>query len=748
MNRKLLFWGLALMSLAPHGFGIPFASYEFATVSNSITGIANLNAVAVNGNTFVCAGAANAAVLAVNTNAYATYVGGNDPGGYLLTPGAWTNTLNSPAKYYWLNCLAAQPNGFIASGASNAVFVSADGVNWTNWGTVLPAGNQAFSVDGLAYNALSGTFAAALAVYEASWAPNPIAKNGWQPAGFQNQSFAESFRSVTPFSSSNMALCGILGDIRVSSDGGKNWNVSQQANLNYPSLLSAASDGGLDLVCAGDNSLIEVSTNGGPNASSWLFQTNLNIGTTGGPTNFNAVTYGPSVNQFFAGGAVGANGVIVTAIKTFGTANWVWTRQTNVWSLQSGVLSRLTGNLPVLNGVCFANSGLFQGIAMFVGDSGTVVIGGVAPLPPLNTYGNDITNLLSEPQLNSPVGTNSAANVIYDLYHPAGVLTLDWYSAQTGGVELATNSFVCQPPASLYGACGTYTIWAQERDLRTGFTSPGRTPFVFTIVPGPPADAVSATNCGNVNGQFGMCATTPMSVTVVTNAANPPGTIQVNWYDANTNLVAGGTFTNDSDIVTFAPSVTPGIYTYYAQATNPATRLASGLIPLTFQENELPLWTSPAPFVTNALLTNPQANLQIPNPPLANLGQITSIEPGAIIAYDWYTNGDPTVATFENPNPPFALTDVSGSPGVVEPASGLTVFPFIPTNVLCGTYTYYVRARVVDPAFTACACESTNLIPVTFVLLPPAPSDAIVNWTNVLAGAVQANAPIWVDLLT
>jgi hypothetical protein len=746
MNRKLLFWGLALMILAPRVFGLPVASYEFATVSNSITGSANLDAVAVNSNTFVCAGAANAPVLAVNTNNFATFAGGNGPGGYLLTPAAWTNTLNSPTKYYWLNCVAAQPNGFIASGTSNAVFVSADGVNWTNWGTVLPAGNQAYSVDGIAYNPVSGTFAAALAVYEASWATNPIAKNGWQPAGFQNQSFAESFRSVTPFSSSNMALCGILGDIRVSSDGGKNWHVSQQANLNYPSLLSVASDGGSDVVCAGDNSLIEVSTNGGPNASSWLFQTNLNIGTTGGLTNFNAVTYGPFVNQFFAGGAVGANGLIVMALKSPGSANWTWTRQTNVWSLQNGILSRLTGSLPALNGVCFANSGFFQGIAMLVGNSGTVVIGGVPPLAPLDTYGNDITNILTEPQVNNLVGTNSAANVVYDLYHPAGVLTMDWYSAQTGGVELATNSFVCQPPASLYGACGTYTVWAQERDLRTGFTSAGRTPFEFTIVPGPPTDAVSATNCGNVNGQFGMCATTPMSVTVVTNAANLPGAIQVNWYDANTNLVAGGTFTNDSDIVTYAPSVAPGIYTFYAQATNPATGLASGLIPLTFQENELPLWISSAPFVTNAVLTNPQTNPQIPNPPLANLALITSIEPGAAIAYDWYTNSDPTVATYENPNAPFALTGISGFPGVVEPASG--VISFIPTNVLCGTYTYYVRARVVDPAFTACACESTNLVPVAFVLLPPAPTDAIINWTNVLTGAVQANSPVWVDLLT
>jgi hypothetical protein len=43
---------------------------------------------------------------------------------------------------------------------------------------------------------------------------------------------------------------------------------------------------------------------------------------------------------------------------------------------------------------------------------------------------------------------------------------------------------------------------------------------------------------------------------------------------------------------------------------------------------------------------------------------------------------------------------------------------------------------------------SPVLTPVTFVLLPPAPTDSIVNLTNVLTGAIQTNAPIWVDLLT
>lgn len=738
MNRKLLPWGIALALFVLNTSGARGQTYEFAAVSNSITAGANLNAVANNGNTFVCVGAVNSPVLAVNSNNFAAFAAGNAGGGYLLFSNAWTNTLKSPIKYAWLNCVAAQSSGFIASGASNTVLVSADGVNWTNWGHILAAGEQAYSADGIAYNPVSDTYAAALAVYEASWMTNPISTNVWQVAGLQGESFSESFRGVTSFASSNMAMCGIFGDIRVSSDGGKNWKLSQQVNSILPNLLSVASDGGSNLVCAGDYSMLEVSTNGGPTASSWIFQTNFNFGLSGNVTNFNAVAYAPVANEFLAAGSIGANGLIAMAPESSGSANWKWTRQTNLWQYQDGILVPRTTIGSALNGVALANSGFFQGISMLVGDSGTVMIGGYSPPAPVNALDIDITNVLTNPLTNNVL----AATVVADANHPANILTVDWYSSASEGTPVAFNQVSYQPTNE---SCGTYTNWAEERDLRTGFVSTNRTAFVFTIIPGAPGDPMSATNCSPIGqpiggGLFGMCDQTPLSVTVVTNAANPPGTIQVNWYEGP-GLVLMGTTVNSiyfNSVMTFIPVIYPafassgGVLTFYAQATNPATGFAStNLTELTYQVNPLPVWTS-----TNALATNGTfislPVISAPSITAASASAIATVDPAAQIEFDWYTNGDPAMATLNNPEAPLVATGPS----------------FTPTNQLCGTYTYYVRARVYNPEFTGCICQSTNLVPVTFTLLPPAPVDAIVNLTNVLTGTVQANTPIWVDLAT
>ena len=726
MNCKLLIWGISLSLLALTAPGALIQNYEFAAVSNSVTAGANLSAVANNGNSFVCVGASDSPVLSVNTNNFAAFALNNNGGGYLLFSNAWTNTLKSPLKYTWLNCVTVQPNGFVAAGASNAVLVSSDGVNWTNWGHILAAGEQAYSADGIAYNAVSGTYGAALAVYEASWTTNPISTNVWQVAALQTESFAESFRGVTTFGTSDMALCGIFGDIRISTNGGQNWNLSQQINLSYPNLLAITSDGGSNLVSSGNYSMLELSTNGGPNASSWIFQTNINIGVSATSTNFNSLAYNSEANQFLAAGSIGANGLIVTAPKSFGTDQYTWTRQTNLFQYQNGVLVPLTSIASALNGVTVANSNLFQGVTMFVGDSGTVMIGGYAPPEPDNSLSIDFTNLLSSPPTNAVLAATIIAGV-----NPVGDLTVDWYALPTGGTPLALNAIGYQPTNA---SCGTYTNYAAERDLRTGFTSTSRTPFIFTIIPGAPSNPVSATNCDDGNGQFGMCEPTPLSVTVVTNAANPPGAIQVNWYDANSNLVSAGAFSNNSDVVTFTPTnLAPGVYTFYAQATNPASGFASeSWATLTFQLNPLPQWASLTGLSTNALLSNPQINPAIAAPGIANMLQITTVEPAATIAFDWYTNSDPTVSTYENPNKPLVATGAT----------------FAPTNQICGTYIYYVRARVVDPNFSGCICQSSNLIAVTFTLLPPPPVDSIVNVTNVLNGFSQVNIPIWVDLVT
>jgi hypothetical protein len=728
MNRKSLFLGMAGLVVAWHA-PASLPTYEFAAVSNSITAGANLSAVANNGNVFVCVGSANSAVLAVNTNNFTAFEASNSGGGYLLFSNAWTNTLKSPIKLNWLNCVGAQPNGFIASGASNSVFVSADGVNWTNWGHALAAGEQAYSADGIAYNPASGTYAAALAVYEASWTTNPISTNVWQVSTLQSESFAESFRAVAPFASSNMAMCGILGDIRISPDGGKDWNVSQQANLNDPNLLSVASDGGSNLVCAGDFSILEVSTNGGPTASSWTFQTNLNFKASGSVTNFNAVAYTPSANEFLAAGAIDANGLIAMAPESSSSANWTWTRQTNLWQFQNGALTPITSIASALNGAAFANSGLFQGIALLVGNNGTVVVGGLPPLSPSNLANIDVTNVLTSPPSNQAL----VATVNGDANHPIGILTVDWYGSPTGGAPVALNALAYQPTNETYG---TYTNWAVERDLRTGFISPSRTPFAFTIIPAAPGNPISVTNCNPAGEQFGMCDPAILSVTVVTNGANPPGTTGVNWYAGPGQVLLATTINSvplNSDVMTYlfpqTPALAPGgVYTYYAQTTNFATGFAStNFTMVTYQVNPLPEWTSTTAIITNGTFTV-LPTVSAPSITAASASAIATIEPTAQVVFDWYSVGDPTVATLNNPLAPIVAT-------------GNT---FTPTNGLCGIYTYYVRARVYNPEFTGCICQSTNLIPVTFTVLPPAPIDAVVNLTNVL-GAVQ---PLWVDLST
>jgi hypothetical protein len=722
MNRKLQFWGIALMVLALNLPGAHGQAYEFAVVSNSETAGLTFSAVANNsGNTFVCVGGTNSLVVAVNANNFGSFAATNSGGGYLLSSVAWTNTVHSPNKDFSLFCVAPQPNGFIASGVSNTVFVSNDGISWTNWGGVLAPQYSSINVDGIAYNPTAGYFAAALAIYEVWRTPNPISKNVvWQQSTVNGASFAESFTAVTSFAGDNMALCGIFGDIRVSSDGGNSWTAKQKANLNAPSLLTINSDSVSNLVCAGDQSTIEVSLNGG---AAWNYQSNIKINNSeaGSPTNFNAIAYSSTTTNFIAAGANGTNGLIVVAPKMPGTNNWTWVSQTNIWSARNGTLTTTNASLDglTLYGASFATNGLFQGVAMLAGNNGTVVVGGLPPPAPGNPNPSNtgLTNVLSSSQTSQSI----VAIVSGGPSNPTNYIAVDWYSAQTGGTLLADNTNLYQPTIEV---CGMVTNWAQERDLRTGFTS-SRTPFVFTVIPGAPINPVSETNCAG-NGQFGMCSNVPLLVTV----DSPVGqTNEVNWYDANSNFVATTRLTPGSDLFSYTPTNDePGVYTYYAQTTNLPTRFVStNWTAVTFQVNPLPQWTNTPEFYTNTLTLN-----QV-DPTLTVFPGITNLSPGDVVLVDWYTSSDPNVATYNNPNAPLAYGGVA------------TLGSFIPTNANCGIYTYYARARVVDPSINSgCWCQTPNLVPVTFVLMPPAPTNAVIGVTNVLG---TPYIPVWVDLL-
>ena len=59
---------------------------------------------------------------------------------------------------------------------------------------------------------------------------------------------------------------------------------------------------------------------------------------------------------------------------------------------------------------------------------------------------------------------------------------------------------------------------------------------------------------------------------------------------------------------------------------------------------------------------------------------------------------------------------------------------FHPTNRVCGTYTYYARARVINPNYDSssagCVCQSTNLTMVTLVVIPPLPTGSV--WRRIV----------------
>ncbi len=649
------------------------------------------------------------------------------------------------------------------------------------------------------------------------------------------------FRGITSFGGSDMALCGIQGDIRLSPDGGATWNLGQQVNLNDPNLYSIASDGANTLVCGGDNNTLEVSTNGGAN---WTYQTgfNLKLSTSVGSTNFYSVTYSPGTRLFIA---TGTNGLVLMASNNTSSASWTWTG-TNFGT-------------STLNGASSASTGPLQGITMLAGNSGTIILGCTPPQAPANTFGNHITNTVTlMNQTNALIGTTNSANVIIDSMHPSNSIALDWYPVPSGGTSLAVNSFGYQPTNAL---CGTYTNWVQARDLRTGFVSTNRTPFTFKIIPAAPTNAspemtnvlgssgppiwveiltnpnnppsnfevywytnaagsagflstgtgihngnqffyaptntdtacgiytnwaetvatntspegvpvvntnriaatyvvipaapifaTNATNCA-LDGLFGMCPNPSISVSVSNNyAADLSGSFAVNWYNSSGVQVASVHPSGPNYIATYAPTDSiPGIHYYYAETTNAGTTFVStNTTQVVFQVNPLPQWNNGPVFFTNTLTEPFQTNLNMMAPAINNLSTITSFSPGATVVVDWYTNPDPNIANFENPGA-LAYGGVSNSsaswglPNGVTPGIGTN--SFIPTNRICGSYTYYARARVMDPNFAGCACQSTNLIPVTFVLVPPAPTNAITDITNVLSGSTQVNSPIWVDIL-
>jgi Ig-like domain CHU_C associated len=356
----------------------------------------------------------------------------------------------------------AYGNGiFLAGGTNGAIFSSSDGVSWTFGGSALL--NNSSQVRGLAYN--GGRFVAASSLVNIYYADTSLAP--WHQAGFSSSgsSFLESWRGVTPNSAGGFIAVGVLGDIRVSSDGANWTNPSGHAlSTSQPDLFAITSDGGDQFVAVGAKSSVLVSTDGGVTWTASL------------PFSQNALNAVAFTSPGFL--AAGAQGTIVSSPDGV------------TWNQES---SGLPGGFNVnLLGAAFATSGQLQGVGMIVGTNGAILLVGTPPEAPVKV--TDSTNCA-----NSAPNPPLVASLTPDSTHPAATVVIDWYNAASGGalVASATNSFVPPDTTTSPNAATIYTYFAEARDLRTGFVSANRTAHTLTINPRPTATLISfsVTNC-------------------------------------------------------------------------------------------------------------------------------------------------------------------------------------------------------------------------------------------------------------
>jgi hypothetical protein len=497
MNRlKYVLGLLAIATTCSAGpSALLFTNITLSTSPNLFNGLTNqLNSVVYGGNTnFVAVGASQ------------IYVCGNfQPGQTWLTKSDWaTNKVSAYGLSLYSITLAN--NSFVATGDSNVVFSAADtfnsGLSWSQKHNVF---SSPVIAPGIAYN--NGLFSAVaeapqIGVSGANLPTSTI----WSLGVLTSPSFLESFRGVTAYGTHGFAACGIVGDIRLTSDG-TNWQAQVNGQIGQPDLYAIAYDGVKTLVAVGatnpassDNGAILISTNSA--GTNWH---GAYINTTSG-TPINAVTYTGSGFM-----AVGNSGQVLTSPDGI------------AWTLLTNSVSPANVNLY---GVAFANSGYMTGVGELVGASGTVILAGYAPPGPTNAIG--ATNCATFPAT-ADNGTLSI-DVATDANHPAGTVSVDWYLG-TNLVASGVTSFTPTNNPNLVGsnAPAVYTFNAVERDLRTGFTS-APTPVTLQINPRPAAvaAALNTTDC-NVGDAF-----------VLTNILTGIGPWTVTWNDGTVQVVSG-----------------------------------------------------------------------------------------------------------------------------------------------------------------------------------------------------------------
>ena len=490
-------------------------------------------------------------------------------------------------------------------------------------------------------------------------------------------------------SSNRFAICGIRGDIRLSSvttNGLSEWAINRQIDLSQPDLHGIASDGSNTLVCVGLTSNILVSVDQG---STWL----TNSTPDGAAVNQSVAYTGTNDNRFMV---VGANGHVYISSNITNSLPWTWTLVSAVTNLTS----------QTLNGVAFAVNGSLQGVAFAVGNAGTILVGGTVPTAPVATNNPiTLTNLLTYP---TQTNIAFAATNSPDYYHPLGSVTNDWYGSVGGNDLLSSNSPNYTATNRL---CGTNSFWVQARDIRTGLTSTNRTQFNVVILPPAPTtnNLGTITNLLSVSPQVNWAE----SVNILTNSGNPPSNFVVKWYDALGTLLNNGTETNLARAFYHTPTnaVLCGIYTNWTETVATNTSPAGVNVPSTNRTAVVYVVIPPAPInalagLTNVLTTNNSVWVDL----LTNV-----VNPASTFTVSWYdavTGG--TLLNYGTE------TNLSNR------------FYYTPTNRVSGVYTIYAQTVATNTAYNGGSQISTNRTAVTYVVIPPAPYAPVggTNWEN------------------
>jgi hypothetical protein len=258
-------------------------------------------------------------------------------------------TTQLPVEGLTLLAVTRGPGGFAAGGVTNLVFSLGDDDAWISKGRVHEETTTA--IRGIA-SLPEGRHVAVLASPVIRYAESDLAS--WSPATISNFNPADNYRAVAPLGDDGFVAVGTGGTVRISSDNGETWDR-----------LFSPTSGDLTLhgVTIGNDRIVAVGTNGvvrvSPDAGATWETRNSATNAIGEAVTLNAVTFTGREGEEFL--AVGEGGVILTS-----TDGLDWTE----------VESPTTEHF---RGVAYAASGPLAGVAVIVGDNGTILVGGELP---------------------------------------------------------------------------------------------------------------------------------------------------------------------------------------------------------------------------------------------------------------------------------------------------------------------------------------------------------------------------------